>query len=226
MPIDPDVQKALDGLTALLAPEALAKALAPIVKAHTDAALKGVVTADGLQKQLDELATKLKPSDPDPADKGTKGKGEPDAAVAALQKQLDEQKAQLLAAERARVDAERKSVMDANRAKVRDALIAAGVDASAMHIVMPALETSGQLVLDGDAIGWKGKDNYGLDAVLPFEAGAKAWASSPDGKRFIPASNASGTGDNPNRNGTQARGGEVKSLNDLGSLLGTALLNF
>lgn len=223
-----------DAITAALAaamkPEALGAALAPAVKAHVEAATKGLVTEDSLKTALAEVVKAAKPADGEGsgAGKGKEGKGaEDNAAVAALQKQLDDQRAKLDAAERARIDAERKGVIDANRAKVRDALVKAGADQSALHLIVPALEQSGTLILDGDKPGWKGKDAYSLDTVLDFEAGAKAWTATPDGKRFLPASGAQGTGEGNHNTGGRGNGaGQIKSLDEVrGSLAGALFGN-
>lgn len=194
-------------LAAAMKPEALGAALAPAVKAHVEAATKGLVTEDSLKTALAEVVKAAKPADEDKPNKGGKAgdKGDESEALASMRKQMDELKATTEAANRARIDAERKAVADGNRAKLKDALTAAGVDPKAMHIVLPAIEASGQVTFDGDVVGWKGKDTYGADKVLDYTEGAKAWAATDDGKRFLPASGAQGTGDGAaSRTGNQA----------------------
>lgn len=218
-------------LAAAMKPEALGAALAPAVKAHVEAATKGLVTEDTLKTALADALKSVKPADGggegNGGGKGKEGKdAEDNAAVAALQKQLDEQRMKLEAAERARIDAERAKVTDTNRAKVREALVKAGADPTALHLIVPALEASGTLILDGDKPGWKGKDAYSLDTVHDFETGAKAWAATPDGKRFLPAGNAGGTGEgNHNTGGRQNGSGQIKSLDELSASLSGAFFS-
>ena len=80
-----------------------------------------------------------------------------------------------------------------------------------------------QLVLDGEKAGWKGKDQYNLDAVLPFESGAEGWVKTDSGKRFLPPVDQAGTGNNPNgRNGrsgpTPAKLTDISGADILGAL--------
>ena len=206
MPIDPDVQKALDGLTAMLSPEALAKALipalAPAMKAHTDAALKGVITGDALKAQLDELAAKLKPAEPDPkaGDPANKSKGADDPTVQALTRKVAEMEAankaalEQVAAEKAKARTDRLHVA------ARDALAKAGIPADRLPMALAYVKELGVLDYDGDQPGWKGKNSLGLDAVLSMEEAAAGWTKA-DGKVFLPPTGAGGTGDKLPNNG-------------------------
>ena len=214
---DADKKTVTDLVTAALAaalkPEALAAAVAPVVKAHVGEATKGMLTEDAMTKAIAEAVAKFKPAESD--DKGKKGKGGDEGeseAVAAMKKQMDELKAANEAERRARIDAERKAIVDGNRSKVRDALVKAGVPADRLHLAMPAIEASGALILDGDKPGWKGKDQYQVDTVLDFDAGAKAWTATADGKHFLPAVDARGTGDNGGaRGGTQHVASKIRN---------------
>lgn len=206
-----------ESLKAAMSPDVLGKILGPAVEAHVKAATKDIVTPDALKAQMEELAKTLKPAETKDDGKG-KAKGDESEALAAMRKQMDELKAATEAANRARIDAERKAVADANRAKLKDALVAAGIDPKAMHIVVPAIEASGQVTFDGDAVGWRGKDTYGAEKVLDYVEGAKAWASTDDGKRFLPASGAQGTGDGASKNNGSGHAGASAIRNADGSL--------
>lgn len=208
-----------EAVKAAMAPDALGKILGPAVESHVKAATKGAVTEDALKAALAEFAKTVKPADDEKKDDGKgKAKDGESEALAAMRKQMDELKASTEAANRARIDAERKAVADANRAKLKDALVAAGIDARAMHIVVPAIEASGQVTFDGDVVGWKGKDTYGAEKVLDYVEGAKAWASTDDGKRFLPASGAQGTGDGASKNNGSGHAGASAIRNADGSL--------
>ena len=199
--------------------------LATVIKGQLDERLKDAPTTESIaaaaKKAADEaLAAK---GGTDDKGKGKDGAGE-NPALAALQKRIDEQTAAFDAERKARIDAEARAVKDAHRSKVRDALTAAGVDAKALPLVMPYLESSGVLVLDGDKPGWRGKDKYGADTVLDFADGAKAFAGSDDGKRFVPAGDTRGTGDRAaERNGSGGATGPGTIRNADGSLNAQAL---
>lgn len=212
-----------DLIAGALSPESLAKAVAPVVEAHTKAALKGAVTAEGLQKQLDEALAKLKPTEGDdkPADKG----GKADPAVAALEKKL----AAMEAASKVK-DAELAAQVQRARterlhASTRDALAKAGIPADRLGLALASIKDAGVLDYDGDRPGWRGKSALGLDEVLAMEDGAAAWVKG-EGKLFLPPSGASGTGDgNGGRHNGRGNGPEIKSLGELSGTLGQAFAN-
>lgn len=191
-----------DALKNALKPEALAAAVAPVVKAHTDAALKGVVTGDALKTQLDDLAAKLKPADPDPkaGDPANKGKGAEDPTVQALTRKVAEMEAankaalEQVAAEKAKARTDRLHVA------ARDALAKAGIPADRLPMALAYVKELGVLDYDGDQPGWKGKNSLGLDAVLSMEEAAAGWTKA-DGKVFLPPTGAGGTGDKLPNNG-------------------------
>jgi hypothetical protein len=202
-------------IAAQLKPEALAAAVAPVVKAHTDAALKGVVTGDALKTQLDELAAKLKPAEPE--NKGGDGKGkdkEADPRLDAMAAKIKEMEAQSAAKDRLLAEegakARTKSLHDA----AREALAAAGVPADRLPAALAYVKDLGVLDYDGDTAGWKGKTSLGLDGVLPMKDAAAAWVKA-EGKLFLPPTNASGTGDGNRGAGSGPRNGGAISLEDL-----------
>jgi hypothetical protein len=223
-----DKKHIADAIAAALKPDALAAAVAPVVKAHVAEATKGAITEEALKAQFAEFAKTIKPADDDKGGKGgdkgnDKGNDKADPAVAALQKQLDDQKAQLQAAERARIDAERKAITDRNRNAVKAALGKAGLSADALDDALAIAEARGELVLDGDKPGWKGVDAYNLPTVHDFETGAKKFAGTDAGKRFLPASGAGGTGEGANNGRAQNGAGSIKSLDEVRGALAASL---
>jgi hypothetical protein len=202
-----------------LRPEALGAVLAPVVKAHTDAALKGTVTSDALKTQLDELAAKLKPADPDPADKGAdKGKKpDDDPRIAAMQKRMAEIEAASAAKDRALADEKARARTEALHLAARDGLAKAGVPSDRLAPALAYVRSLGVLDYDGDTPGWKGKNSLGLDAVLPMEDAAASWVKS-DGKLFLPPSGAGGTGDGAGNRDSQRTGPPSAIRNGDGSL--------
>lgn len=210
-------------IAAALKPEALGAALGPVVKAHVDAATKGAITEEALKAQLAEFAKTIKPADDDKGGKGgdkgnDKGGDKADPTVVALQRQLDDLKVKNEAAERARIDAERKAITDRNRNAVKAALGKAGLSAEALDDALAIVEARGELVLDGDKPGWKGVDAYNLQTVHDFETGAKKFAATDAGKRFLPASGAGGTGEGGGRGTDVNRNGPSKIRNADGTI--------
>ena len=152
------------------------------VKSHLDTLKIGETIAAEVAK----LAPKKEEEVPAPKN----GKDDPTAArIAAMEKQLGEQTAARLAAEDARK-------ADARDTAVRDALGKAGVPADRIRHAMATLQADQVLTFTADGKpGWKGKDQFGVDAVLsPDEAAAK-WAATADGKIFLPPTGANGTGE-------------------------------
>lgn len=227
MALDADDLKKIGEIVAAATKDfAKAADLATVIKGQIDERLKDAPTAESIAAAAKKAADDALAAKGGADDKG-KGKGADDAgsaALAALQKKIDEQTTAFETERKARIDAEARAVKDGHRSKVRDALTTAGVDAKALPLVMPYLESSGQLVLDGDKPGWKGKDKYGADTVLDFADGAKAFAGSDDGKRFVPAGDTRGTGDRAaERNGSGGATGPGTIRNADGSLNAQAL---
>lgn len=216
-----DLKKLAEMITASTKDLVRAADIGGVVESALAVRLKDIPTADSVTAAAKAAAAEMaKPAEAQP----NKAKAGDDPALAALKAQIEETNAKLAAADRARVDAERKATADANLSRVRDALGKAGVAPERMHLAIAAVKESGALILDGDKVGWKGKDSYGLDATLDFDAGAKLWASTNDGKTFLPAVDARGTGDGKNnRNGSNP--GAITNLSDLRATIGADLLN-
>lgn len=213
-----------EALKNALKPEALAAAVAPVVKAHTDAAMKGVVTTEGLEKFGTDLAAKLKPAEPENKGDGGKGKGADDPVVQALTKKVAEMEAQNKAALEQVAAEKARSRADKLHTAARDALAKAGIPADRLPMALAYVKELGVLDYDGDNPGWKGKSSLGLDAVLPMEDAAAAWAKA-DGKVFLPPTGASGTGDgNRGGGGGGTRNGTGLTLDSLTRSLSSAAL--
>lgn len=220
MPIDPEVQAALDALKASVTAEALGKAIGAALTAHLPGHLKAI------NDEITALKA-AKTADPDPKNDDGKGKGKDgkgdDATnqrVAALEKSLAESKAREDAAAS-------KAKADSLSASARDALIKHGVPADRVAHAMAFVNAQGVLTYEGDKPGWKGKDQYGADAVLDIDAAAKAFLSTADGKLYLPPVGAQGTGGgvggSGGQNGQPAKLGELSNQQRGGML--TNLLN-
>ena len=213
MPLDAaDLAKIAELIAASTAADKLGPIMAEAAKAHVTAAIGGLKLDDKFKTVADALAA-IKPAgdtEPDPK-KGKDDKGATDARLAAMEKQL-------VAATKANEEATASAKRTALRSAAKDALLKSGVDAGRIHLVMPVIESMGVLDATADgAPGWKGKDQFGVDAVLPMEAGAAAWVKTDDGKAFLPASQIQGDGNGPGNRGGHQHVGPVK-LADLASI--------
>lgn len=199
--------------------ELLAGALKPetigaAVKAHVDAAVKPLQdrldAGEKAAKDAKEAAEKAgKPADDG---KGKDGKGkdaDPETA-----KELAALRARLEASDKAREEAENRSKTEARDNATREALAKAGIPADRLPHAMAFLGTQGVIADKDGKVGWKGKDRFGVDAVLPLEEGAKAWASTPDGKLYLPPSGVQGTGTGAGNGGGSGQNGP-KKLGDI-----------
>jgi hypothetical protein len=195
-----------------------------IVKAHMDEAKKGLVTAEDLKKREEEAAAKAKAdadaeakrkADEEAAKKGGKGKdGEKDPAVAALEAELDKIKKQAAAAEEAAKAEREKARTTALHSAARNALTKAGIPEDRVDTALDVLKARGALAYDGDNAGMKGKNDVGLDAVLPFEKAIPEWVKG-DGKLFLPPAGTNGTGEGRGNGGGNGGGGGEVSLDSL-----------
>ena len=197
------IAAAVAPIAANVSPEALAKAVTPIIEAQNKAA--GFLTAADVAARETAAAEKVKAdakveADRIAAEKATgddKSKGKVDSAVVALQAQLA-----ALTAKNAENEAAVKAANDAARTNAlhgaaRDALVKAGIPADRVAFAMSHLKEQGVLTYEGDVPGWKGVDpKTNVPGVLPMESAAVAWTQA-DGKLFLPPVGAQGSGDGP-----------------------------
>jgi len=196
MPIDPETKAELDKLAAAITAEALGKAIGAALTAHLPGHLKAINDEIAALK-----ATKTEPKtgDDEPG-KGKDGKSDPVAVqLAAMRKELDASRQREADAATAA-----KNASLANAA--RDALIKHGVPADRVAHAMAFVNAQGVLSYEGDKPGWKGKDQYGADAVLDIDAAAKAFLGTKDGQLYLPPVNAGGTGGGVGNPGSQHNG--------------------
>jgi hypothetical protein len=149
------------------------------------------------------LIEKLKAEPPKPPDeKGKSNHQEPKLedtpAYRAMQKQLEETKNRLDAAEAAKKAERDKARAQALRQKSTEALTEAGVTGAGTRHAFNSLLADGR-------IKWEGDDSEELLFVdskgdeLPLADGVKSWVESDDAKMFLPPRGASGSGDPPRR---------------------------
>jgi len=175
-----DKKTIADLIASALKPETIGAA----VKAHLD----GLKLDEAIKAQVTEATKGLKPPEDPAAGKGKPG-DEAAQRVAALEKALNEEKG-------ARRTAEQKARTDRLHSEARAALLKAGIPQDRVHLALSAIKDGGALVVGEDgSLGWKGKDQYGVDTTLSLEAGAKSWSATSDGKAFLPVVGSNGTGD-------------------------------
>ena len=127
------------------------------------------------------------------------------------------------AAEKARDASEAKARAEATKTKdtslrqrISEELDKNGFDSKARHLALSHLVDGAKLARwseDGETIVFK--DTDGSDVDLP--TGLKSFAQTDDGKRFMPASGASGTGDRSRFTPTSPKSGKIDS-NALGNM--------
>ena len=216
MPLDEADKKYIaDLLKGVIGGDEMKKAIGDTVAAHVEARVKPLGerldSAEKAAKEAKESAEKsAKPAD---EGKGKEGKGgkeaDPETAkeLAALRTSLENER-------KAREDAENRSKAEARDAATREALAKAGIPADRLPHAMAFLGTQGVIAEKDGKVGWKGKDRFGVDAILPLEDGAKAWAATPDGKLYLPPSGIQGTGTGAGSSGATGQNG-VKKLGEV-----------
>lgn len=150
--------------------------------------------------------------------------GEP-AADPKTAKELADTRAQLEKIEKERKEERETARRDKLRAETRAWLAEAGVPADRLKGAMALIEAEGLVEYDskGETFGFKGKDKYGADILVPGKAGAAAWLSTDDGKTYLPPKPAGGTGDGAG--GQQGSGGGKPPRTEKGALDWGALGN-
>jgi hypothetical protein len=133
-----------------------------------------------------------------PRDEEPKAATEADARIQALQKRLDDEvKARKAEADK-REEEQRARARDAEQQALDGALRRAGiVDEDLLQAASSLLR--GKVKHVNGQIRFATKDKYGDDSDTDVGEAIKAWAESPQGKKFVPASGAEGSGTRSNR---------------------------
>jgi|FLYL01.1.fsa_nt_gi hypothetical protein len=159
--------------------------------------IEGMFTPERLAPVLEQF-TKTK--EPDSGGSGGKGGGgeipeEIKNRMAAMERQSKELQQQLEAERKARQEEREKALRHEERSTLMKALQEAGVDPKMIDFAVATLYTERGLVKrteDGQIV-WKAqRDGYVDD--LPVTKGVAEWLKTDEGKRFLPASGAGGSG--------------------------------
>lgn len=156
-----------------------------------------------IAKQLASVAApKTEESDETEVDAAPVKKSKPDPKLSKLERELAETRRALEEEKTAKAKSDEAKARSEERSALEAALTDAGVTDKTLRGAALALLTSeGRIVRDEDGrIRWKGQDKYGSDTLQDPSLAAKAWAKS-DGKAFMPAVNAGGSGSGPASNG-------------------------
>lgn len=221
------VKAAVDPLAAKVDPAEIGK----IVKAHVAEGTKGLVSAEDLAKReadakkaADDAAAAKAAADAEAAGKG-KGKGsEPDPAVAALEAKIALLTKQAADAQEAAKAEREKARTTALHSATRAALTKNGIPEDKVDLALDVLKARGVLTYDGDTPGWKGKNDVGLEAVLPLDVAAGAWMKA-EGKHFLPPVDIGGTGDGAGKSGGRGNSNDITSLAQLRAHAGGSVIN-
>jgi hypothetical protein len=193
------------------------KRINAIVTNRVKRELKPILSAlTAMQETMKGLATpkKTEGEDEDEEDTAAK-KAEADKTAVKdskwktrMEKELAEErearkKAEKLQSEQA--EANRRNEM---RSLFQQALVEHGVtDPRLMRAALDQLEQDGYMIRDeGDKVKYKGTDKYGMEAMYDPKTGVKTWIQS-EGKSFVPAVDAGGSGSGGARN--QGQGSQM-----------------
>lgn len=171
-----------------------------------------------VNSQLAQMAEMLKkfapPSDPDDEDDDSDDAGEPrtEGKVTSepkpdikAQRRLTRLERELAEERKARAEAEKARSEEAERAKRNEmrssysaVLTELGVTSPRLlRAALDQLDQDGIMTRDEDGkIRFKGLDKYGIETLMDPKVGLRQWVSS-EGKEFLPAVEASGSGQNP-----------------------------
>jgi hypothetical protein len=183
-----------------------------------------------LQAMMQKLESMSAPKKED--DEGDEGdEGEPDKKAESkqdlksqriltrLQKELAEEKDARKKAELAQKEEQAKAARQEMVSAFDAALTEHGVtDPKLRRAAIMSLEADGVMVREEDTgkVKFKGTDKYGMEVLYDPKAGVKQWVQS-DGKSFIPAVDAGGSGTGGARQGignTSLTKGEYSKLSD------------
>lgn len=120
-----------------------------------------------------------------------------------LEKELADEKAERVKAQRERAEEQEKAKKQELRNSFQAALTEHGVtDPRLMRAALSQLEEDGYMIRDEDGKAkFKGVDKYGIETNFDPKSGVKNWITS-EGKSFVPAVEASGSGGGGSRAAT------------------------
>jgi len=219
MPLDDADKKAIgEMISAALQSDATST----LVAGQVGEALKGLKLDEKVTKAVADAVAAASNSAEEEGDDKDKKKSKADSALerrlAKVQEDLDNERT-------AREQAEAARKTDALHNAARAELAKAGVPAERIPHAMAYLQVQGLLdFAEGDAPGFKGKDRYGSETVLPMSEGVSAWAKTDDGKAYLPPSGAQGDGQGNGGAGSGRRDASAPRNED-GSLNTGALAN-
>lgn len=224
MPFDDTDKKTIqDMIGDALKGEAFATAVAPVVSS----ALKGLKLEDTITSAVEKAVGARDDADKAASDTSDSTSTGQDDELAKVRRQLEAMDKKFQGEREAREKAEAARQQDALRSDARDALVQAGVPAERVRHALVLLEADGLLAAAEDGSpGIKGKDRYGVEAVLPLAEGLATWVKTDDGKSFLPPTNAQGDGSSVGSGRPSVKGADGQVNTDaLRSLVAGGLVN-
>jgi hypothetical protein len=181
-----------------------------------------------MMQKLESMSAPKKEETDDEGDEGDEGEGKKAEAkqdlksqriLARLQKELAEEKDARKKAELAQKEEQAKAARQEMVSAFDAALTEHGVtDPKLRRAALMSLEADGVMVREEDTgkVKFKGTDKYGMEVLYDPKAGVKQWVTT-EGKSFIPAVDAGGSGTGGARQGignTSLSKGEFNKLSD------------
>lgn len=170
-------------------------------------------TLQAMQETLKSLATPKADTEDDDEDsaeskKETQADPKITKKISRMEKELAEEKLARKKAEEERTQELERGKKAEMRGAFQSVLSEYGLSPRLMRAALDQLEQDGIMVRDDDGKPkFKGQDKYGIETLFDPKAGLKAWVSS-EGKEFVPAVDAGGSGTGGSirgtGNGTQA----------------------
>lgn len=147
---------------------------------------------EAIINEFKKMSTEAQNKSNENKDKKSDTKGADDELkkqLESLQKMLEEQTQKAQKAEEAQKLEKLLNV-------AREHLSTQKIPGEAIPLAIASLHDQKRLFVydDNGNPGFKGKDKYGMDAVLPMEEGIKSWLSTPEGKLLLPPLETKGTG--------------------------------
>lgn len=203
-------------------PEEENRRINAIVTSRVKREMKGVMAQLSTITEALKGLSNPKPGDDDDDDDGDAGAGEHQETqeqgkkpakdpemdtktarkLTKLERELAEERAERIKAQKERTEEQERNRKNELRAQFQAALTEHGItDPRLMRAALTQLEEDGFMIRDEEGKAkFKGVDKYGIETIFEPKAGVKTWVLG-EGKSFVPAVDAGGSGSNGARSG-------------------------
>jgi hypothetical protein len=168
-----------------------------------------------LTKRLDEIAARFEQTHVDAPAKGDKADRAAEIAQAKYDARIKELEAKAAEAERKSIETESKRLASEERQALAEGLTSLGIDSAKQRAAIALLYGEDHRIARDDAgsIGFRVKRGSGAntyDDIVSLEDGLREWASTDEGKSFLPPRGATGGGTVPGKASAARKGPKTK----------------